>query len=97
MPRYGDLDRLAEVLERNFGHTGGAAVLKQLIDNAPTADVAPVVHSSWDVRVEGDGWNEWSICRCKNCGREYKDFGNESYCSHCGAKMDGKEKNDENS
>lgn len=36
--RIGDLDRLKEVLERNFGHTGGAAVMRQLIDNAPTID-----------------------------------------------------------
>ena len=31
-----DADILKEVLERNFGHTGGASVLAQLIDARPT-------------------------------------------------------------
>lgn len=33
-----DAKRLKEVLERNFGHTGGADVLKQLIDAQPTIE-----------------------------------------------------------
>ena len=43
MSRHIDADRLCEVLERNFGHTGGASVLRQLIDEQPTADVVEVV------------------------------------------------------
>lgn len=31
-----DADRLKAVLEKNFGHTGGASVLEQLIDEQPT-------------------------------------------------------------
>ena len=31
-----EADILKEVLERNFGHTGGASVLAQLIDARPT-------------------------------------------------------------
>lgn len=31
-----DANRLLQVLERNFGHTGGAAVMRQLIDIQPT-------------------------------------------------------------
>lgn len=31
-----DANRLSAVLEKNFGHTGGAAVLQQLIDIQPT-------------------------------------------------------------
>lgn len=31
-----DADRLKFVLEKNFGHTGGASVLEQLIDDQPT-------------------------------------------------------------
>ena len=49
--RLGDMDRLKEVLERNFGHTDGAAVMRQLIDNAPTIDP---VHAA-------------SGCRCGEC------------------------------
>ena len=31
-----DADKLKEVLEKNFGHTGGASVLAQLIDAQDT-------------------------------------------------------------
>ena len=33
-----DADRLKVVLEKNFGHTGGASVLEQLIDEQPTVE-----------------------------------------------------------
>lgn len=39
-----DADRLKEVLDRNFGHTGGAEVMRQIIDKQPTAyDIDKVV------------------------------------------------------
>ena len=36
-----DADRLKEVLEKNFGHTGGASVLAQLIDAQDTIQPEP--------------------------------------------------------
>ena len=36
MSRLIDADKLKEVLEKNFGHTGGASVLAQLIDAQDT-------------------------------------------------------------
>lgn len=42
-------ERLKEVLKINFGHTGGAAVLSQLIDNQPTAyDIDKVIEQLKD-------------------------------------------------
>lgn len=39
-----DADRLKEVLDRNFNHTGGAEVMYQIIDKQPTAyDIDKVV------------------------------------------------------
>lgn len=39
-----DADRLKEVLDRNFGHTGGVEVVCQIIDKQPTAyDIDKVV------------------------------------------------------
>lgn len=32
-----DADRLIEVLDRNFGHTARARVMRQIIDKQPTA------------------------------------------------------------
>lgn len=31
-----DADRLKEVLDRNFSHTGGSEVMRQIIDKQPT-------------------------------------------------------------
>ena len=36
MARAIDADRLLRVLESNFGHTGGAAVMRQLVEMQPT-------------------------------------------------------------
>lgn len=39
-----DADRLKEVLDRNFSHTGGTEVMYQIIDKQPTAyDIDKVV------------------------------------------------------
>ena len=42
-----DADRLKAVLEKNFGHTGGASVLEQLIDEQPTVQPEPAIPLSW--------------------------------------------------
>lgn len=65
-----------------------AAIVLRMIDDAPAADVAPVVHGRWD-----------ETGYCVNCGRHapfwsisfccYKS----KYCPNCGAKMDGGEEN----
>lgn len=65
---------------------------------APAADVAPVVHGTWELRQEGPFV---SVYRCSVCGRQ-ESIGNSilydsaammvekyPYC-HCGARMDGK-------
>ncbi len=60
-----------------------------MIEDAPAADVAPVVHGRWEQDADGDWY-------CTNCnevvaicesGRErtYR----KPYCPNCGAKMDG--------
>ena len=60
--------------------------------NVPAADVAPVVHGTWELRH-----GSWY---CSNCGRGYKiKFGvapacKHNYCPNCGAKMDGGNEND---
>ena len=66
-----------------------AAVVLRMIDDAPAADVAPVVHGRWSDAGFGElpkhapyGW------ACSVCGGI--SFNNEYiYCPHCGAIMDG--------
>ena len=69
------------------------AVLLQ-IQQAPAADVAPVVHAKWAYNINDEPY-------CEACGeladldeyefgvREKIRFAERPYCSHCGARMDG--------
>ena len=63
------------------------------IDNAPAANVAPVVPGRWlhteieDDEEWGGTWHKWT---CDNCGYSVGHNPNgTNYCPHCGAKMDG--------
>lgn len=58
-----------------------------MIEYAPSADVAPVVHGRW-VHLGGDEW-----C-CSACGFVITTEGSwdkptKKYCEDCGARMDG--------
>ena len=60
-----------------------------MIEDAPAADVAPVVHARWvhDGR-RFDGAVDWFHCSaCK--APESGVYVSKPYCSNCGAKMDG--------
>ena len=68
---------------------GGIAIrlIHTAIDNAPVADVVPVVHAKW-THLGGDEW-----C-CSVCGFVITTEGScdkpaKKYCEECGAKMDG--------
>lgn len=70
-----------------------AAEIAQIIDCAPTADVAPVVHGRWDDSGRYTFPSGNAAVRCTNCGcalteSEYR-LNNWNYCPVCGAKMDG--------
>ena len=65
---------------------------EKIIDSVPAADVAPVRHGYW-VKEKRDVLIHWHCSACKECF--YLDMPNAEYCPHCGAKMDLKER-DEN-
>lgn len=60
------------------------------IDGVPAADVAPVVHGKW-ITID-------DISRCSECkyvpayDSAIDDLFYSPYCPNCGAKMDGKER-----
>ena len=56
------------------------------------SDVAPVRHGYW-VKEKRDALIHWHCSACKECF--YLDKPNAEYCPHCGARMGGKER-DEN-
>lgn len=85
-----DADRLKEVIERNFGHTGGADVMRQLIDAAPTVDAESVRHGKWIDNNAGnhdprDRWVKCSLCGYSTTDRFSKEY---KYCPNCGAKIE---------
>lgn len=59
------------------------------IEDAPAADVAPVVHGKWLNCKNGNG--TCSACNIRWKGI-YDDDNEQSYCGCCGAKMDGGKK-----
>lgn len=70
---------------------------KEIIQNTPTADAAPVVRGRWEPElmptgVEYIGYEEMTVqaLRCSECGI-FIDVseGHFSFCPYCGAKMDG--------
>ena len=64
-----------------------------MIEDAPAADVAPVVHGRWDDSGRYTFPSGSTAVRCTNCGcalteSEYRLY-TWNYCPICGAKMDG--------
>lgn len=57
-------------------HNGAPGRARELIEQAPAADVAPVVHA------------QWKDDTCTNCGYGVQPWNNTGYCPNCGAKMD---------
>lgn len=83
---YIERERLLTVLERNFGYTGGAAVLKQLIEVQPAADVVEVKHGEWVAETERTGtYSHCSECGCRCAG--YTP--NYKFCPKCGRPLKG--------
>lgn len=69
-----------------------AAVVLRMIDDAPAADVAPVVHGRWEDSI--DEWLGTDVYTCSKCRESYvlaEGTPKENlwhYCPNCGAKMD---------
>ena len=94
--RLVDADRLKAVLEKNFGHTGGAATMLQLIDIQPTIDTEPK-KGEWIEKTNIKSFRKTNVpvYECSNCNGIFcdivtnRDFYN--YCPFCGAEMRGEE------
>ena len=66
------------------------SVLLWLVNAAPAADVAPVVHGKWAPSEENSGFLVCSACGDCYVVDEWADGKKWRYCPACGAKMDGK-------
>ena len=76
----------------------GMADYIYMIEDMPTADVAPVVHGRWELEYKTYGKMRCSVCKKEALiEKAIGDVGiittyvDSNYCPHCGARMDGKE------
>ena len=72
--------------EYSLGLYDGCEYDTKLIDEIPTADVAPVRHGEWEIVVGSNG-KEYMVCTCCRVSQDLT--GVFTYCPNCGAKMDG--------
>ena len=59
-----------------------------ILCDAPTVDVVPVVHGQWERYYYDSGeqiGDEWYCSECSMCNDRRRTW----YCPNCGAKMDG--------
>lgn len=88
-----DMERLIEKSKYNDNYQ--LVIPLHLIAGLPIADVAPVVHGRWIERQAPHAMGGISA-KCSACSKNVQYLGNPlNYCPHCGAKMDGGEKNDD--
>lgn len=96
-----DADALKNDLTRFYDN---AVTAKQLIDEQPTVDAAPVVHGRWIEREIYESTpkmiDEWQSARCTKCKTYHTTpymyyFTIYKYCPNCGARMDGGENDGE--
>ena len=91
MPRYIDADLILPEMESKLDMQElylPAHFQEFIVDEIPTADVAPVRHGYW-VKEKRDVLIHWHCSACKEC--YFLEEPNAEYCPHCGAKMDEKE------
>lgn len=83
MSRYIDADKLA--LKWMLASPKQKETFRQIIDEEPTADIAPIVHGewTWDGRVK-----RCSICGV-TCPEDEYNYMHPNYCGNCGARMAG--------
>lgn len=105
MARYVNADKVIDVMktaywdENMHSAKDDPCVIDAMIDwsirqvkDAPTEDVAPVVHAYWLESYWGGTGAECSNCNylIHACDIDYQEVKHDfEYCPYCGAKMDG--------
>lgn len=98
MSRYIDADALIAEMHNVILEDGeDRRIFYEVIERQPTVDAVDVKHGEW---IEQDDGNS-IYHKCSVCGKNQYNVllemmqGDYHYCPNCGAKMDGKEQNDE--
>ena len=90
------IDRTLKKENKEYGITAVSFALervKSYIQKLPAADVREVKHGRW-IKEKTSALVHWHCSVCGDC--YYLDEPNAEYCPRCGAKMDGKDGNNEN-
>ena len=97
MGRYIDIDKMTEWTEVDRESCSRENCISANLDcnecfynNGGAEDVAPVIHSSWNISYFEDGYKVNMIClNCDECfSADYSVSECYNYCPNCGAKMD---------
>jgi len=94
MARYIDADLLKNEFNYKDADTNeGIAwigTIRRAIKNAPTADVAEMVHAEWieTGNYITTAYSSIDIYQCSNCECDIAVDGYDDFCPNCGAKMD---------
>ena len=75
------IEREALIAQYDKEHVGAPGRARQLMVEAPTADVAEVKHGEW--LINSDGYYPY----CSECGAEPIMRIMSKFCPNCGAKM----------
>lgn len=83
------IEREPLLAEYDRKHEGPPGKARELIENAPAADVQPVRHGLWaELRVGDIGQAEQIVLfGCSECG--VTSWYATPFCGHCGARMGG--------
>lgn len=90
MPEYIEREAIKAAVRKRLNNSLIIGWLISIINEVPTANVAPVVHGEWVVCGDGDNV-PWMCSHCgKTTAHKYKVMYGK-YCPNCGARMDGAE------
>ena len=73
----------AKVMDFRHGEINGLNWACDIIEEMPSADVAPVMHGRWVV-IDAEEPRRYGCSECKRLS-----WNMENYCGNCGARMDG--------
>ena len=83
------MDRLDKETKTKYEYNKEGYIL--LLESAPAADVAPVVHAHWEEWYPPKEFiltGEERLYICSNCDAKYPNVENNRFCPWCGAQMD---------
>lgn len=88
MRRYIDADEFTKHIKIGSPVIFDSATINEIIfvlDTEPRVDAEPVIRAHWMMTCD-------TLKKCSNCGYDYMPSSSWRYCPHCGAKMDGGDK-----